>query len=144
MKGENKMRVTKTMKDYVEKEFDTKRLAANKEYRASYDERRKACIEEIEMITKEFRNRVDEILSSYNMDTVESKRDNEGYTYNEVVKVFSQYVENQEEFRVIRDHETKLYNYQKETLERFYLECDLGCDKEQFFEMVAALNFDNM
>ena len=144
MKGENKMRVTRVMKDYVEKEFDAKRLAANKEYRASYDERRRACLEEIKKLVDEARCRCDEILAKYGMDIIEGKRDNAGYYGNEVIRYYDQCVQNQKEWQAIRDHEHKLYQYQKEALERFYLECDLGCDKEKFFEMVAALNFDNV
>lgn len=144
MKGENKMRVTRVMKDYVEKEFDAKRLAVNKEYRASYDERRKACLEEIKKLVEEARGRCNEILASYDMDTVKERRDNSGYRFREVINYCDQYVQNQKEYQAICDHERKLYQYQKEALERFYLECDLGCDKEKFFEMVAALNFDNV
>lgn len=138
------MRVTKVMKDYVEKEFDAKRLAANKEYRASYDKRRKACLEEIKKLVDETRRRCDEILASHGMDIIEGKRDSAGYYGNEVIRYFDLCVQNQKEWQAIRDHEHKLYQYQEEALERFYLECDLGCDKEKFFEMVAALNFDNV
>lgn len=138
------MRVTRVMKDYVEKEFDAKRLTANKEYRASYDERRKACLEEIKKLVDETRRCCDEILAKYSMDIIEGKRDNTGYYGNEVIRYYDQCVQNQKEWQAIRDHEHKLYQYQKEALERFYLECDLGCDKEKFFEMVAALNFDNV
>ena len=132
------------MKDYVEKEFSEKRYAANKEYRADYEARRKACLEEIKALVWETRDKADEILSKYGMDTIASKRDKAGYCSREVICFYDQYVQNDKENTAIRDHEQKLYSYQKEALERFYLECDLGCDKEKFFEMVAALNFDNM
>lgn len=138
------MRITKTMKNYVEKEFDTKRLVANKEYRAGYEARRKACLEEIKILVDEARRRCDEIMASYGMDIIEGRRDNNGYSSNEVIRYCDQCVQNQREYQEIRDHEHKLYHYQKEALEKFYLECDLGCDKERFFEMVEALNFDNV
>ena len=138
------MRVTRVMKDYVEKEFDAKRLAANKEYRASYDARRKACLEEIKILVDEARDRCDEIMASYDMDIIEERRDGNGYYPYEVIRFYDQSVQNQKEYQAIREHEIKLRDYQKEALERFYLECDLGCDKEKFFEMVAALNFDNV
>ena len=138
------MRVTRVMKDYVEKEFDAKRLAANKEYSASYEERREACLEEIKKLVDEARGRCDEILANYGMDTIKEHRNSNNYCSREVIRYYDQYVQNQKEYQAIRDHEHKLYHYQKEALERFYLECDLGCDKEKFFEMVAALNFDNV
>lgn len=132
------------MKDYVEKEFDAKRYAANKEYRADYDARRKACLEEIREFVCEARDKADEILAKYGMDTIASKRDKNNYYSREVISFYDQYVQNNKEYQEIIDHERKLREYQIEQLERFYLECDLGCDKEKFFEMVAALNFDNM
>lgn len=138
------MRVTKTMKNYVEKEFTEKRLAANKEYAADYEARKSAAIEEIKRVVKIARDATDEILVKYGMDTVASKREQDGYYPHEVIRFFDGAVGNSEEWQEIRNHEQKLYRYQLERLERFYLECDLGCDKEKFFEMVAALNFDNM
>ena len=138
------MRVTKTMKNYVEKEFDEKRYAANKEYRADYDARRKACVEEIRQFVCEARDKADEILAKYGMDTIAGKRDKNNYYSREVISFYDQYVQNNKEYQEIIDHERKLREYQIEQLERFYLECDLGCDKEKFFEMVAALNFDNV
>ena len=138
------MRVTKTMKNYVEKEFDEKRYAANKAYRADYDTRRKACVAEIKQFVCEARDKADEILAKYGMDTIASKRNSSDYYSREVINFSDSYVQNNKEYNEIVNHERKLCNYQKEALERFYLECDLGCDKEKFFEMVAALNFDNM
>ena len=138
------MRVTKTMKNYVEKEFDEKRYAANKEYRADYEARRKACVAEIKQFIYEARDKADEILAKYGMDTMASKRDKSDYYSHEVIRFYDQCVQNNKEYQEIIDHERKLKEYQVEQLERFYLECDLGCDKEKFLAMVAALNFDNV
>lgn len=138
------MRVTKTMKNYVEKEFDEKRLAANKEYRADYEARRRACLEEMRLFIKEARDQADEILAKYGMDTIADKRNKSNFYSREVIVLYDQYIQNDKEYEAIRDHESKLYAYQKERLEQFYLECDLGCDKEQFLAMVAALNFDSV
>ena len=138
------MRVTRVMKDYVEKQMDEKRLAANKEYRTTYDDRRKACMAEIKVLVDEARRAADEILAQYDMDTIEGRRDSSGYYSNEVIRFFDQCIHNQKEFEKIRDHERKLYDYQKEALERFYLECDLGCDREKFFAMVEELGFEGI
>ena len=138
------MRVTRVMKDYVEKQMDEKRLAANKEYRASYEARRKACLAEIRALVDETRRVTDKILAQYGMDTIEGRRDSNGYYSNEVIRYYDQCVHNQKEFEKIRDHERKLYDYQKEALERFYLECDLGCDREKFFAMVEELGFEGI
>ena len=138
------MRVTKVMKDYVEKQMDEKRMVANKEYRATYEARRKDCTAEIKALVDEARRTADEILARYDMDTIESRRDSSGYYSNEVIRFFDQCIHNHKEFEEIRDHERKLYDYQKEALERFYLECDLGCDREKFFAMVEELGFEGI
>jgi hypothetical protein len=132
------------MKNYVEKEFNEKRLAANKEYAADYEARRRAATEELKSVLRIAREAADEVLAKYGMDTIASKRKQGEYYPHELIRFYEGEVCNSKEWQEIRDHEQKLYRYQSERLERFYLECDLGCDKEQFFEMVAALNFDDM
>ena len=139
------MRVTRVMKTYVEKEFDAKRQEANKQFSAAYEARRKACVEEVREAVKSFRDVVDEILEKYGMDTIAPKRDkNTGYYHNEVIGFCTSYIQNAVEEKAIYAYQRKLRDYQQERLERFYLECDLGCDKEEFFKMVEALNFDNI
>lgn len=139
------MRVTKTMKEYVQKEFDKKRYAASAEYRKAYYERKDACSKELFVLLDEVREKSEAILAKYNMDSIKEKRENtEGYFSREIFQIYDQYIQNNEETEDIRKYERKLAEYQREKLERFYLECDLGCDKDSFFEMVAALNFDNV
>lgn len=139
------MRVTKTMKNYVEKEFEKKRYAANAEYRKAYYERQDACSKELYALLDELREKSEAILAKYNMDSIKEKRENsDGYFSREIFQLYDQYIQNNEEAEDIRKHERKMLEYQRERLERFYLECDLGCDKEQFFAMVEALNFDEV
>lgn len=139
------MRVTRVMKTYVEKEFDAKRQEAAKQFSAAYNARRNACVEEVREAVKSFRDVVDEILEKYGMDTVAPKRDEKtGYYHNEVIGLCATYIQNVAEEKAIYAYQSKLRDYQQERLERFYLECDLGCDKEEFFKMVEALNFDNI
>ena len=138
------MRVTRTMKDYVEKQMDEKRLTLNKEYRASYEGRRKACLAEVKELVDETRRAADEILARYGMDTIEGRRDSSGYCSNEIIRFYDQCVRNQQEYDEISAHERKLHNHQKAALERFYLECDLGCDRDKFFAMVEELGFEGI
>lgn len=139
------MRVTRVMKTYVEKEFDAKRQEAEKQFSAAYDARRKACVEEVREAVKSFRDVVDEILEKHGMDTVASKRaEKTVYYHDEVIGFSDHYIQNKVEEKAIYAYQRKLRDYQQERLERFYLECDLGCDKEEFFKMVEALNFDGI
>ena len=50
------MRVTKVMREYVENQLNEKRYALGKEYRASYDARRKECSDLIKEKVKAFRD----------------------------------------------------------------------------------------
>lgn len=139
------MRITKTMKNFVEKEFNEKRYAINAEYRKAYNERRDACKKELRTLLIEMREKSEAILAKYNMDSVKDRREKtDGYFSREIFQFYDQYVQNDKEAENIRKHEQKMHDYQRERLERFYLECDLGCDKEQFFKMVEALNFDEV
>ena len=138
------MRVTKTMKEYVEKQLNEKRYALGAANRESYDARRKECVEIISTRVAEFRKEIDAILVSYNMDNPGLKRKKDDYNPREVIGFYEGYVTNAKEVDGHREYEQNLRDRQKEMLEAFYLECDLGLNKEEFLAAVAALNFDNV
>lgn len=136
------MRVTKVMREYVESQLNEKRYALNKEYRASYEARRRECLDIIRARVDEFRAEIDALLVVYNMDNPAIKREADGYNPNEVIRFFDGSVNNSKELEAHRKHEKELYDRQKEMLNAFYLECDLGINKEEFLAAVAAMNFD--
>ena len=136
------MRVTRVMKEYVEKQVNEKRHALGVANRASYEARRKECVEIIRARVAEFRKEIDAILVSYNMDNPAVKREADGYNSREVISFYDGYVTNAKEVDGHRKYEQKLRDREREMLEAFYLECDLGINKEGFLSAVAALNFD--
>ena len=136
------MRVTKVMREYVEKQLDEKRYALGREYRASYDARRKECSDLIKEKVKAFREEIDAILVSYDMNNPAIKREEYGYNPHEVISFHDNYITNTKEVEAQQTYDRKLYNRQKEMLNAFYLECDLGINKEEFLAAVAAMNFD--
>lgn len=136
------MRVTKVMREYVEKQLDEKRYALGKEYRASYDARRKECSDLIKEKVKAFREEIDAILVSYDMDNPAIKREEDGYNPCEVIRFHDNYITNTNEVETHQAYDRKLRSRQKEMLNAFYLECDLGINKEEFLAAVAAMNFD--
>lgn len=136
------MRVTKVMREYVENQLNEKRYALGKEYRASYDARRKECSDLIKEKVKAFREEIDAILVSYDMNNPAIKREEYGYNPHEVISFHDGYITNTKEVEAHQAYDRKLYNRQKEMLNAFYLECDLGINKEEFLAAVAAMNFD--
>ena len=138
------MRVTRTMKEYVERQLHEKRYALGAANREGYEARQKECVAVIKARVVEFRKEIDAILESYNMDNPNVRREKEGYNPYEVINFCDGYVTNREEVDSHRAYERKLRDREKAMLESFYLECDLGVNKEEFLAMVAALNFDDV
>lgn len=136
------MRVTKVMREYVEKQLDEKRYALGKEYRASYEARRKECYNIIKEKVAIFREEIDAILVSYNMNDPSIIRKEQGYNTREVISFYDNYITNTKEVEAHQAYDRELRNRQKEMLNAFYLECDLGINKEEFLAAVAAMNFD--
>ena len=136
------MRVTKVMREYVEKQLDEKRYALGREYRASYDARRKECIAAVKNKVEACRAEVDEILRAYDMDIPQEENDRRGWSNREVVVFYDNHICNSVEVNTHSKYERGLRERQKEMLEAFYLECDLGINKEEFLAAVAAMNFD--
>ena len=136
------MRVTKVMREYVEKQLDEKRYALGKEYRASYDARRKECIAAVQNKIEACRAEVDEILRAYDMDIPQEEDGRRDWSHREVVVFYSNHIHNSAEVNTHDKYERGLRERQKEMLNAFYLECDLGINKEEFLNAVAAMNFD--
>lgn len=91
------MRVTKTMKEYVEKQLNEKRYALIKQNRASYDTRRKECITAVENKIKTYRAEIDEILRAYNMDIPKEEEDGRGWNNREVIVFYDAHIRNSDE-----------------------------------------------
>ena len=143
MKGKRKMKFNKVIREYVSAELDKKRIAANREFRAEYEARRKAASDEIEALIESIKPAISEVLSKYGMDEDKYRWDgvNEGKTIEHIVSFYDTDIRNHKEFEVIRDHESKLYSKQKDMEKNIELECALGADKEAFQKMLAEISF---
>lgn len=137
------MRVTKAMREYVEENLNKKRQKKNKEFCAAYDERKNKACEEIEALLPELYDKIDNILTKYDMDLVnQSKYESERKMSEQIVRgVYDSYIRNQKESDEIRKFERENYMKQEEMMKRFILECDLGIDKEEFFKKVEEMSF---
>lgn len=138
------MKLTKILREKTEKELDKARQEANKKARADYEARRKSAEVEIEEVIARITPEVVAILDKYGMDskyaTEATVEEAGGCSWQDsIVKVFDGMICNDEEHKKLREAETARYNRQKELIEEFALECELGVEKTDFLDALANL-----
>ena len=130
------MKMTKVIREYMEETLSAKRLEMNKESRADYDARRKACIEEIEALRESMREPIENILRKYGMD-MEYGSYNPKPMFDEIWYMHDSSIQNQTELTAIRKKEQGRMEAQKTAIRDIELEMALGGDKAKFMEMLA-------
>lgn len=131
------MKMTKVIREYMEETLSAKRLEVNKEARADYDARRKACIDELKALRESMREPVENILRKYDMDMEYKWCSTMHPMFNEVWDMNEGRIQNQTELAGIRDKETKRMENQRKAMHDIELEMALGGDKAKFMEMLA-------
>ena len=130
------MKMTKVIREYMEETLSAKRVEMNKETRADYDARRKACIDELEALRESMREPVENILRKYGMD-MEYGSYNPKPMFDEIWYMHDSSIQNQNELTAIREKERKRMEIQKTAIRNIELEMALGGDKAKFMEMLA-------
>ena len=130
------MKMTKVIREYMEETLSAKRLEVNKEARADYDARRKACIDELEALRESMREPVENILRKYGMD-MEYGSYNPKPMLDEIWYMHDSSIQNQTELTAIRKKEQGRMETQKTAIRDIELEMALGGDKAKFMEMLA-------
>ena len=131
------MKMTKVIREYMEETLSAKRLKANKETRADYDARRKACIEEIEALRESMREPIENILRKYGMGTEYKWYSDVRQTFDDVWEMNENRIQNENELTAIREKEQERMETQKTAIRDIELEMALGGDKAKFMEMLA-------
>ena len=131
------MKMTKVIREYMEETLSAKRVEMNKEARADYDARRKACIEEIEALRESMREPIENILRKYNMDVEYKWCSDVRSMFDEVWDINDGRIQNQNDLAVIREKESKRAENQRKAMHDIELEMALGGDKAKFMEMLA-------
>ena len=131
------MKMTKVIREYMEETLSAKRLEVNKEARADYDARRKACIDELNALRESMREPIENILRKYNMDMEYKWCSSTHPMFDEVWEMSENRIQNQNELTVICDKETKRAENQRKAMHDIELEMALGGDKAKFMEMLA-------
>ena len=129
------MKITKVIREFMEETLSEKRVAANKEARADYDARRKACIEEIEVLRESVREPVENILRKYDMDMEYARKP----MFDEIWYIRDSSIQNQKELTDIREKERNRMDTQKQAIHDIELEMALGGNKEKFMEMLEQV-----
>ena len=131
------MKMTKVIREYMEETLSAKRVEVNKETRADYDARRKACIEEIEALRESMREPVENILRKYGMGTEYKWYSDVRQTFDDVWEMNENRIQNENELTTIREKEQERMETQKTAMRDIELEMALGGDKAKFMEMLA-------
>lgn len=133
------MKITKVIREFMEETLSAKRLEVNKEARADYDARRKACIEELKALRESMREPVENILRKYDMDTEYKWCSSAHPMFDEVWEMNEGRIQNQNELAIIRDKETKREYNQRKAMRDIELEMALGGDKAKLMEMLEQV-----
>lgn len=138
------MKLTKVLREKTEKELSNARHETDKKARADYEARRKSAEVEIEEVIARITPEVVAILDKYGMDskyateaTVE-EAGGKGWQ-DSIIKIYDRMICNEEESKKLREAESARYNRQKQLIEEFALECELGVEKANFLEALANL-----
>ena len=131
------MKITKVIREYMEETLSAKRLEVNKEARADYDARRKACIDELKALRESMREPVENILRKYGMGTEYKWYSDVRQTFDDVWEMNENRIQNENELTAIRKKEQERMETQKTAIRDIELEMALGGDKAKFMEMLA-------
>ena len=131
------MKMTKVIREYMEETLSAKRLEVNKEARADYDARRKACIDELKALRESVREPVENILRKYGMGTEYKWYSDVRQTFDDVWEMNENRIQNENELTAIREKEQERMETQKTAIRDIELEMALGGDKAKFMEMLA-------
>lgn len=132
------MKMTKVIREYMEETLSAKRLEVNKEARADYDARCKACIEDLKALRESMREPIENILRKYGMD-MEYGRYNSTPMFDEIWYMRDASIQNQNELTAIREKERERMETQKTAIRNIELEMALGGDKAKFMEMLSKV-----
>lgn len=133
------MKITKVIREFMEDTLSAKRVKANKEARADYDARRKACIEELKDLRESMREHVENILRKYDMDMEYKWCSSVSPMFDEVWEMNEGRIQNQTELAIIRDKEQGRMETQKTAIRDIELEMALGGDKAKFMDMLEQV-----
>lgn len=140
------MRVTKTMREYIEKKLDERRIAADRKASEAYQVRRKDCIAELEQVLASAWSEGQKILEKYGMDTLETdyRGASDGTSAIETIFKFCDgNVINYKEKSAIREAEHARYQKQRDLMEEIIFDAEAGGNKDSLLAAIASISFED-
>lgn len=139
------MRITRVIREFVEKEIRNKADAKRDELYKEYNERLKKCENEIieyleGIFTVTMYPQINMILRKHGMDATNEERmiDYANYVRRNL------YINNKEEFAKISEESWKLYKKEDEAIQNLLLDLELGANKSELKGMLEKINFQFM
>ena len=135
------MRVTKTMKEVIDRKLTEKRLAANEAESMEYETTRKKCISEVEAIIVVARANVEEVLQKYGMDMTCKRYHDTRRSADEIVQFNSGYICNADTNTALNESGSKRFRQQQEAMQEIIFDAEAGGDKDSLLAAIAAVEF---
>lgn len=136
------MRVTRVIREYVEKEVHAKAEAKRKEVSGDYEDRKEKCMNEIdEFMTEVHRTvvfpQVSMILRKHGMDAITEA------SFVDYAKCLRRTVpvQNKEEHEQIWKVRNELRNKENEVVQDLLINLELGANKNELKEMLESIEF---
>lgn len=135
------MRVTKTMKEVIDRKLTEKRLAANEAESMEYEATREKCISEVESIIVEARLKVEDILQKYGMDMTCKRYHDTRRSADEIVGFNGVYICNADINAALNESSSKRFQQQQKAMQEIIFDAEAGGDKESLLAAIAAVQF---
>ena len=140
------MRVTRVIREFVEKEIEVKKYEKIKEIKGDYEEQKEKCRDEINdymdaIIETTIYPQVCVLLRKYGMDVPPLEKDRRyGYGNRCYVNHFVQVQKETEEERISKET-YKLREEAEEKIKTILLDLELGANKNELKEMLESIKF---
>lgn len=138
------MRITKTMKEVIEKKLYAKKQEADDATNAEYKARQKACADELRVMVNECRAKANDVLVKYGMDTINyDYRDRPyGNAVDLIFRFDDSHICNNAEWKELDTASRQRYTKMKDAIEEIIFDAEAGGDKESLLAAIAAVTFD--
>lgn len=138
------MRITKTMREVIEKKLYVKKLEADNAAKAEYKARQNACADELRVMVDECRAKVNDVLVKYGMDTIDYDYMGRpsGNAADSIFRFDDNHIRNNAEWKELDAASRERHIKMKDAIEEIIFDAEAGGDKESLLAAIAAITFD--
>ena len=138
------MRITKTMKEVIEKRLYAKEQEADDAARAGYRARKNSCADELRAMISECRAKVNDVLVEYGMDTIDYDYMDRpsGNAADSIFRFDDSHIHNNAERKELDAASRQRHTKMKDAVEEIIFDAEAGGNKESLLAAIAAVTFD--